>query len=113
MELSIINGTYRSAIGPKNTPSMILNVHYHKLIIINHSDIPRLSMLSPVHSPMSPLPFIQSAAATHQPHVPFFGSPLPSPNKEYKYTPRSVPPHHTKGHEPSFDFTHMLRQLDN
>uniref|UniRef100_A0A1I8AYP7 KH domain-containing protein n=1 Tax=Meloidogyne hapla TaxID=6305 RepID=A0A1I8AYP7_MELHA len=66
MELSIINGTYRSAIGPKNPPS-----------------IPRLtplSMLSHMHLPISPPPFVSSATThSHSNNHPFFGSPLPSP----------------------------------
>ena len=100
IELSIINGTYRDrSLGPKSPQG-----------------IPRLtplSMLSPIHMPNSPPPFIQSATA-HQPHAPFFGSPLPSPIKDFKYTPRSVPPHSNgKGMESSFDFAQLLKQLDN
>lgn len=98
----------------------------HYLIILHkyYEGIPRLtplSMLSPVHMPVSPTPFIQSGGAQPSHSSPtFFGSisPLPSPIKDSlnKYhnqqPPRSVPvQHNNSGAETTFDFSQILKHL--
>uniref|UniRef100_A0A183CAA7 KH domain-containing protein n=1 Tax=Globodera pallida TaxID=36090 RepID=A0A183CAA7_GLOPA len=95
MELSIINGTYRANIGPKSSPN-----------------IPRLtplSMLSPIHSPISPPHRVQSAVSSHNL---FFGSPLPSPVKDYG-SPRSVPSSKSVSNTggQSFDFAQLNQMM--